>query len=59
MIEANNIVDAIEKADKIVITSHKSPDGDSIGSSLGLARFIQALGQKVDIFDDRHTVLIK
>ena len=49
MIEANNIVEAIKKADKIVITSHRSPDGDSIGSSLGLARFIQALGKKVDI----------
>lgn len=45
----NNIIEAIEKADKIVITSHKSPDGDSIGSSLGLKRFIAALGKKAVI----------
>ncbi|SMG51944.1 phosphoesterase RecJ domain-containing protein [Marivirga sericea] len=34
----------IKAADHIVITSHKSPDGDSIGSSLGLLRFIEKLG---------------
>ena len=27
----------------IVITAHKSPDGDSIGSSLGLYQFIKKL----------------
>ena len=27
-----------ERADKIVIVSHVSPDGDAIGSSLGLAQ---------------------
>lgn len=30
----------------IVITAHKSPDGDSIGSSLGLLHFIERLGKK-------------
>ena len=34
----------IKAASNIVITSHKSPDGDSIGSSLGLLRFIEKLG---------------
>ena len=28
-----------ERADKIVIVSHVSPDGDAIGSSLGLYHF--------------------
>lgn len=28
-----------ERADKIVIVSHVSPDGDAISSSLGLAQF--------------------
>lgn len=46
MREAKKIIDLIKAAKRIVITSHKSPDGDSIGSSLGLLRFIQALGQK-------------
>jgi len=35
----------IEAANSIVITAHKSPDGDSIGSSLGLLRFIEKLGK--------------
>lgn len=39
------IVEAIQEAKNIVITSHKSPDGDSIGSSLALYHFIQALGK--------------
>lgn len=46
MREAQKIIDLIKEAKRIVITSHKSPDGDSIGSSLGLLRFIQALGHK-------------
>jgi phosphoesterase RecJ-like protein len=40
------IVESIKKAKNIVITSHKSPDGDSIGSSLALCHFIEALGHK-------------
>ncbi len=39
------IVAAIQEAKNIVITSHKSPDGDSIGSSLALYHFIAALGK--------------
>jgi len=33
-------------ASHIVITAHKSPDGDSVGSSLGLLYFIENLGKK-------------
>lgn len=39
------IVEAIKEAKNIVISSHKSPDGDSIGSSLGLYYFIESLGK--------------
>lgn len=39
------IVAAIKEAKSIIITSHKSPDGDSIGSSLALYHFIEALGK--------------
>ena len=49
MKEANRIVELIQNAQNIVITSHRSPDGDSIGSSLGLYRFIQALGKTAEI----------
>lgn len=43
------IIDKIKGAHSIVITSHKSPDGDSIGSSLGLFQFIQKLNKQVTI----------
>lgn len=41
------IIDQIKKSDRIVITAHKSPDGDSVGSSLGLYRFLRKLGKDV------------
>ncbi|WMJ73961.1 bifunctional oligoribonuclease/PAP phosphatase NrnA [Cytophagaceae bacterium ABcell3] len=40
-----HILEEIKTASHIVITSHKSPDGDSIGSSLGLFQFIKKLGK--------------
>ena len=40
---------AIKSASNIVITAHKSADGDSIGSSLGLLYFIENLGKKATI----------
>ncbi len=49
MKEAVQIVQEIEKASSIVITSHRSPDGDSIGSSLAVYHFIEALGKKAQI----------
>jgi phosphoesterase RecJ-like protein len=39
----------IQAASHIVITAHKSADGDSIGSSLGLLHFIEKLGKKAVI----------
>ena len=39
----SSIVEEIKAASNIIITAHKSPDGDSIGSSLGLYHFIQEL----------------
>ncbi len=39
------IVELIKKSENILISSHKSPDGDSIGSSLALYHFIIALGK--------------
>ena len=43
------IIAAIDAAQKIVITAHKSPDGDSIGSSLGLKRAIEKSGKQVNV----------
>ena len=43
------IEEEILAASHIVITAHKSADGDSIGSSLGLLYFIEKLGKKATI----------
>ncbi len=43
------IVSEIREAKHIVITSHKGPDGDSIGCSLGLYYFIKKLNRKVSV----------
>jgi len=39
--ERANIKDKLEKAEHILITSHSNPDGDAIGSSLGLFHFLR------------------
>ncbi|WMN12265.1 bifunctional oligoribonuclease/PAP phosphatase NrnA [Marivirga salinae] len=39
----------IKAANNIIITSHKSPDGDSVGSSLGLLHFIEKLGKTATV----------
>ena len=38
-----------ERADKIVIVSHVSPDGDAFGSSLGLAQFLDSQDKTVNV----------
>ena len=43
------ILEEIKKADKIVILTHEGPDGDAIGSSLGLFFALQSLGKLADV----------
>ena len=38
-----------DKADKLVIVSHVSPDGDAIGSSLGLFHFLVSQGKTAHV----------
>ena len=38
-----------ERADKIVIVTHVSPDGDAIGSSLGLWHFLELQEKTVNV----------
>ncbi len=45
----HQIYASILEANNIVITSHKSPDGDSIGSSMALYQFIKRLEKTVDV----------
>lgn len=43
------ITQAIQSAQKIVITSHKGPDGDSVGCSLGLYHFLKKVDKDVTV----------
>lgn len=45
----NELRHILERSDKIVITCHISPDGDAIGSSLGFARVLGAIGKNVKV----------
>ena len=45
----NDAFHKIQQAENIVITSHKSPDGDSLGSSLGLFNFIKNFNTNVSV----------
>lgn len=49
MKEANEIVALIKGAENIVITAHRSPDGDSVGSTMAMYHFIQALGKQAKV----------
>lgn len=49
MNKAEEIIRLIKEAESIVITSHRSPDGDSVGSSLGMLRFVEKLNSSVQI----------
>jgi phosphoesterase RecJ-like protein len=42
----------LQQAHQIVIVTHVSPDGDAIGSALGLANALQALGKAVTVAVD-------
>lgn len=39
----------LEECEKVVITCHIAPDGDAIGSSLGLAAALSAIGKSVKV----------
>src|SRR5947207_15059280 len=43
------VVELIEKKDRFAITSHVRPDGDSLGSSLGLFWLLKALNKDVEV----------
>lgn len=47
--KVNQIMQAINEAEQIVITTHLSPDGDAIGSSLALYHFVKKQGKKARI----------
>lgn len=42
----------LDSAKKIVITAHENPDGDAIGSSLGLMYYLQSCGKEAAVIID-------
>ncbi len=45
--ELDRIVALIKDSHTVLITSHEGPDGDAVGSSLGLAAFLRRIGKQV------------
>jgi phosphoesterase RecJ-like protein len=45
----------IDRHDSFVITSHINPDGDAIGSEMGLTYFLRALGKQVVVMNSTET----
>src|SRR5467141_2559211 len=45
----SQVVELIENRNRFAITSHIRPDGDSLGSSLGLFWLLRALGKDVEV----------
>ena len=45
----DNIVEEINKAEKVVVLTHESPDGDAIGSVLAMNLALKSLGKQVDV----------
>ena len=45
----------IDRHDAFVVTSHINPDGDAIGSEVGLALFLRQVGKKVVVMNSTET----
>lgn len=45
----DNVLEEINKAEKIVILTHETPDGDAMGSSLAVMHAIKLLGKEADV----------
>ena len=49
MHQINDIFPLLKDPKKVVITTHQKPDGDAMGSSLGLFHFLNQLGHQVTV----------
>ena len=45
----DEVVAQLKKSKRVVISSHNSPDGDALGSALGLARFLKGRGTEARV----------
>ena len=51
----DNIIEELNKAEKIVILTHENPDGDAIGSSLAMYLALKEYGKNPDIIIPEHS----
>ena len=52
------LIESLAASSRVLLCSHTNPDGDAIGSELGLARLLRGLGKTVAIWNrDRHPSL--
>ena len=58
-IELDSIIEVIHRANKIAIFTHVSPDGDAIGSSMGLYLGLKQLKKEVDVIADEYSRCFK
>ena len=49
----DEILKEINKAEKIVILTHESPDGDAIGSCLAMKLMLKELSYEIDILEGK------
>jgi nanoRNase/pAp phosphatase (c-di-AMP/oligoRNAs hydrolase) len=47
-----DVLRTLEKAKRVLVVSHTPPDGDALGSCLGLRRALEALGKTADVCID-------
>jgi len=54
----DSLLEALRGGDGFVLTGHRRPDGDSLGSALGLARILRSMGKDALVWnrDDMPTV---
>lgn len=53
----DDILIEIKKAETIVILTHESPDGDAVGSSLGLKGILKKIGKDADVIISKYSKL--
>lgn len=53
----DEILEEIKLAETIVILTHESPDGDAVGSSLGVKLMLEKLGKKADVIIPEYSRL--
>ena len=53
----DEILKQINQAENIVILTHESPDGDAVGSSLGMKLIIEEMGKNADVIIPEYSRL--